>query len=305
MTNNKKQTFRPFFSYFGAKYRNAKLYPEPLHGGVIIEPFAGSAGYSVRHLQNGHQNVILCEKNPTIANIWKYLIQVSPERILSLPDINNDQTVDDLHECTDVEKELIGFWLNRATTAPTKSPSKWMRKPKEDIKIVDTNDQMHLKKLVHSNETPIRNDSENRIYAGSFWGTRVKNTIASQVDFIRNWKVYECSYEELLEQIDIDELCRTYGITKDKITWYIDPPYQKAGIFYTSGFNSKCIDFEHLGSWCKSLPGRVIVCENEGADWLDFTYLADIKTTRKGRRSHEVIWTNFVRDCDKQISLFK
>ena len=37
-------------------------------------------------------------------------------------------------------------------------------------------------------------------------------------------------------------------------------------------------------------PGQVIVCENQGADWLPFTPLADVKTTRAASRSVEVVW---------------
>jgi hypothetical protein len=33
----------------------------------------------------------------------------------------------------------------------------------------------------------------------------------------------------------------------------------------------------------------MIVCENEGADWLPFQSLSDVKTTRAGRRSREVV----------------
>ena len=46
---------KPFFSYFGGKWRTAKHYPGPSRD-LIIEPFAGSAGYSVRH---PHKAVIL------------------------------------------------------------------------------------------------------------------------------------------------------------------------------------------------------------------------------------------------------
>ena len=40
--------------------------------------------------------------------------------------------------------------------------------------------------------------------------------------------------------------------------------------------------------------GQVIVCENEGADWLPFSPLADVKATRPNSRSIEVVWTGGV-----------
>lgn len=56
------------------------------------------------------------------------------------------------------------------------------------------------------------------------------------------------------------------------------------------------IDFQRLGVWCKSLPGQVIVCENDGADWLPFRDLASVKSTegrhKPARFSREVVWTN-------------
>lgn len=39
---------KPFFTYFGGKYRIAPRYPKPQYN-TIIEPFAGSAGYSLRY----------------------------------------------------------------------------------------------------------------------------------------------------------------------------------------------------------------------------------------------------------------
>lgn len=39
---------RPFFTYFGAKWRAAPHYPPPTHP-TVIEPFAGAAGYALRH----------------------------------------------------------------------------------------------------------------------------------------------------------------------------------------------------------------------------------------------------------------
>ena len=71
-------------------------------------------------------------------------------------------------------------------------------------------------------------------------------------------------------------------------TWFIDPPYQVAGRHYR--FGSEQLDYARLAKWCRSRPGQVIVCENEGADWLPFRPLAAVKTTRAKRRSKEVIW---------------
>ena len=165
---------RPFFGYFGGKWRDAlRNYPAPEHP-LIVEPFAGSAGYT---LEYPDRQVVLCEVDPTIAAVWSYLIHVKPEEINAIPDVSPGTTVDDLNVCPEA-KWLVGFWLNRATSYPRKSPSKWMR---------------------------------DGIRPGSFWGDRVRSTIAAQVTHIRHWQVHNCSYEKA-------------PISEDA-TWFIDPPY--------------------------------------------------------------------------------
>lgn len=229
---------RPFFSYYGGKWRDAaKLYPEPAHK-TIIEPFAGSAGYSLRYHD---RSVILYEIDPVVVQVWKYLIAVKPSEILALPDLGPQQSADDL-KVSQEARWLIGFWLNRAVSSPRKSPSAWMRAG---------------------------------IRPGSFWGDRVRNTIASQVGSIRHWKVHNSGYVECPDN--------------KRATWFVDPPYQVAGRHYR--FGSDIIDYPALGKWCRDRPGQVIVCENEGADWLPFRSLASVKTTR-ANRSSEVYWLN-------------
>ena len=246
-----KNSLRPFFGFYGGKWRDAvKHYPPPTHD-VIVEPFAGSAGYSLRYYD---RRVILYEIDPVLCAVWDYLIRVKPSEILSIPDVplakddqalNGQPLADWTVEDMDIPQEarwLVGFWMNRGTASPRKRPSKWMR---------------------------------DGIRPGSFWGDRVRRTIAGQVEAIRHWEIRECSYT---------------GITEyPRATWFVDPPYQVAGKHYKHG--SEGIDFAHLGEWCQCREGQVIVCENEGADWLPFRDLADVKTTRAGQRSKEVIWT--------------
>ncbi len=228
---------RPFFGYFGGKWRDAvKNYPEPKYD-TIVEPFAGSAGYAMRYPS---RKVILCEIDPILAGIWKYLINVDPSEILSIPDIGPDGSVDDLKVCEEA-KWLVGFWLNRGAASPRRSPSRWMR---------------------------------DGIRPGSFWGERVKQTIATQVEAIRHWQVVDGGYSSLPPL--------------HAATWFIDPPYETAGKNYR--FGSEQINYVELAEWCKSRPGQVIVCENEGATWLPFRSLADVKTTRANSRSKEVVW---------------
>lgn len=231
---------RPFFGYYGGKWRDAvKHYPPPRHD-TIVEPFAGSAGYSLRYF---NKKIILCEIDPELVAVWQYLIRAKPSEIRAIPDLKSKETVEDLKVCPE-ERLLVGLWLNRGAASPRKRPSKWMR---------------------------------DGIRPGCFWGARVRETIAHQVDAIRHWKVYNCSYAQ----------CPT---PKEEATWFIDPPYEEAGRFYR--FGSKQINYSDLATWCTSRRGQVIVCENEGAEWLPFWKLAHVKTTRAERHSKEVVWTN-------------
>ena len=228
---------RPFFGFYGGKWRDArKYYPEP-ESSTIIEPFAGSAGYSLRYPE---RKVILCEVDPILAEVWKYLIRVKPKEILSIRDMKSNDSVDDLKICQEA-KWLVGLWLNRGVVRPRKTPSKWMREG---------------------------------IRPGSFWGERVRATIASQVQSIRHWQIHNCSYTDFPDH--------------KSATWFIDPPYQQAGQHYR--FGSSLINYANLADWCRSRVGQVIVCENAGAVWLPFRRLAEVKTTRADRRSKEVFW---------------
>lgn len=230
-------TIRPFFGYYGGKWRDAlKNYPQPQFN-TIVEPFAGSAGYALRY---PHLTVILCEIDPILCGVWKYLIRVKPQEILAIPDLDPEGSVDDLRICEEA-KWLVGFWLNRGVSRPRKTPSRWMR---------------------------------DKIRPGSFWGERVRQTIASQVEAIRHWKVHPGSYQDYP--------------SNPKATWFIDPPYQEAGRHYRHG--PEAVDYSHLADWCRSRRGQVIVCENHGAKWLPFKTVAAVKTTRANRLSKEVSW---------------
>lgn len=74
------------FYYYGRKKQIAKYYPSPNYS-VIVEPFAGSAAYSL-YGDNWKKEVILVEKDRRVASIWEWLInEATPELIKKLPDL--------------------------------------------------------------------------------------------------------------------------------------------------------------------------------------------------------------------------
>jgi site-specific DNA-adenine methylase len=112
------------------------------------------------------------------------------------------------------------------------------------------------------------------------------NQIADNLKKIRKWEIRQGSYED---------------IHNEEATWFIDPPYQKAGTFYIHG--SKDIDYQHLADWCKSRNGQAIVCEDASATWLPFYPLRQQHGAR--RNNMEAIWSNLPHDfMARQAPLF-
>jgi D12 class N6 adenine-specific DNA methyltransferase len=148
---------KPFFTYYGGKYRIAPKYPSPQYD-LVIEPFAGSAGYSLRHAA---KQVRLYDTNPKVIGLWQYLIRVSEAEILALPVVF--ESTDDLKVCEEA-KWLIGFWCNKGTVFPCKRPSAWMREG---------------------------------LRPNSFWGPVIRERVASQLCHIRHWTAAQMSYDEL------------------------------------------------------------------------------------------------------------
>jgi 16S rRNA G966 N2-methylase RsmD len=73
------------FYYYGAKRRLARYYPAPEHS-TIVEPFAGSAGYSMFWaLKRPELRIVLIEKDPRTAAVWTQLLGLTPEQIEAYP----------------------------------------------------------------------------------------------------------------------------------------------------------------------------------------------------------------------------
>jgi hypothetical protein len=150
---------KPFWRYYGGKWRAVPYYPQPMYS-TIIEPFAGAAGYATRYHD---RDVVLVEKYPVIAEIWRYLITVTPHEIRSIP--INPQHIDDLPAWVpQAAKWLIGFWLNSASTVPCKSLSAGRK----------------------------RMAASGRVFEG--WTSATRDRIATQVQSIRHWRVIEGDY---------------------------------------------------------------------------------------------------------------
>lgn len=149
---------RPLFPFYGSKWREARRYPPPFNG-TVVEPFAGSAGYSTYWEP---QRVILLDKDPILVGVWDYLIHATPTEILALPDLEIGQSTDSLPHLPQEARWLIGFWLNRGSATPKKTKTAFSSRTERQQLV---------------------------------WSERARIRIAAQVDSIRHWKILEESYE--------------------------------------------------------------------------------------------------------------
>lgn len=150
---------RPFWGYYGSKYRIAPRYPAPRFG-HIVEPFAGSAGYALRYPD---LDVTLVDAYPVVAGIWRYLIGVSSAEVLRIPLVDS---TDDLPAWVPQEARwLVGMTLNGGGADP--------------------------KKTLSSGRRALRDAG--RLTQG--WSEKQRADTAHQVGRIRHWKILEGGYE--------------------------------------------------------------------------------------------------------------
>ncbi len=103
------------FYYYGRKKQIIRHYPSPNYD-TIIEPFAGSAAYSL-YKDNWQKNIILLEKDKKVANIWDWFInEVSVEEIKKLPDLQvGEKSSEFLHIIHAVTKMAFHFKTIKVT----------------------------------------------------------------------------------------------------------------------------------------------------------------------------------------------
>lgn len=143
------------FSYLGSKKRIARLYPSPKRN-VVIEPFAGAAGYSTHH---NIDKAILFDIDENVYNCWKFIIEsgkFNGEPIRELPLLEYGEEVPDIFG-----KELIGFWCRRASDTPRNKLASWSVK-----------------------------------YPNGFWGEYQRERLANDSVKCASWEIYNEQYTE-------------------------------------------------------------------------------------------------------------
>ncbi len=116
----------PLFKWFGSKWLSAKHLPKPIFDS-IVEPFAGGAGYSLRHAT---KKVILCEADQHIALLWKWLIEeATSDLVLQIP-IGTEIGVDiRTMGLSQGQALLLKSWQRTNNVGNCWTISKWGNKP--------------------------------------------------------------------------------------------------------------------------------------------------------------------------------
>jgi len=117
----------PLFKWFGSKWLSSRKYPAPLHD-TLIEPFAGSAGYSLRH--GDGRNVVLYESDAHLLRLWRWLIEEATEEDvrqipIQVPEGTDIRTLG----LTDGQQLLLKTWQRTNNVGDCWTISPWGNKP--------------------------------------------------------------------------------------------------------------------------------------------------------------------------------
>lgn len=149
---------KPLWPYYGSKWRDARRYGAP-RGDLVIEPFAGSAGYSTFYAP---KRVMLYDVDPYVVGVWQYLIRASEAEIVALPDLDVGQSVDSL-KVPQEARWLIGFWLNRGSAQPKKTKTAYSARTERQQLV---------------------------------WSQRARERIAAELPGIRHWTITQGDYTQ-------------------------------------------------------------------------------------------------------------
>jgi hypothetical protein len=116
----------PLFKWFGSKWLSSKTLPAPAYG-ILEEPFAGGAGYSLRHHE---KQVVLCEKNPHVAALWRWLIgEATEDLVRSIPIGVAEGTDIRTLGLSDGQALLLKTWQRTNNVGDCWTISPWGNKP--------------------------------------------------------------------------------------------------------------------------------------------------------------------------------
>lgn len=119
------------FSYYGSKSKIVDYYPPPKHK-KIIEPFAGSARYSLKYF---YKDVTIVDKYDIVIDVWKFLQQSTKDSILEFLKLDLKYRLSDIIEKGTVEYNFLGFLTQAGQGKPSDTRTK-MSSFEQDIKRI-------------------------------------------------------------------------------------------------------------------------------------------------------------------------
>lgn len=109
------------WGYYGSKSKIINKYPKPKHT-TIIEPFAGTAQYSLHYWEN---DIFLYEKYDVVVKLWKWLQKCSKSDILNIRQLKYGESTSDFTWSCEEEKNLVGFIIAGAPATPKNRATRW------------------------------------------------------------------------------------------------------------------------------------------------------------------------------------
>lgn len=218
---------------------------------MIIEPFAGSAGYA-QYWRSTIREAILVDSDERVVELWHQLQAMTPEQILALP--------------TPVQGEYYsGIMDSLIKMAAASNGVSKMSGPLACPKRVVGVWEGMLRRMA-ARVDDVRN-----------W-TVLHGDYTEALAHVERSKKYPVGSKFTWF---VDPPYEAKSPTRETKAWF------PLGDGYREGAGR--LDYDKLGSWLQDLPGQVIVCEQAGASWLPgFTHLRDHHDSQ-GRPSAEVV----------------
>ncbi len=116
----------PLFKWFGSKWLSSKTLPPPEYG-LICEPYAGGAGYSLRYASHKIQ---ISETDPHLVRLWPWLIDEATETMIREIPINTPEGVDIRSLGLNIGQQLLlKTWQRTNNVGDCWTISPWGNKP--------------------------------------------------------------------------------------------------------------------------------------------------------------------------------
>ena len=143
------------FSYYGSKSKIVDVYPPPKFD-KVIEPFAGSARYSLKWW---NKEIVICDLNKDVIDVWKWLQTCSKDDILGLPKLIKGLDIREIN-ISEIERTFLSFLV--ASGRPSNIVTKFMEhdngNQKRYSKIANQLDKIRYWEILNCSYEDLQNE---------------------------------------------------------------------------------------------------------------------------------------------------